>query len=61
VPGDGLFDPWEIREELQVDTIRIKLFTENLVALGLLQFEELDFADDELIKSFNVHLSCLGL
>lgn len=61
VPGDVLFDPWEIGDELGLDSVRTKLFIENLVALGLLQFEEMDFADDELIKSFNVHLSYLGL
>ena len=58
---DIAFDPWEIGEQLHIETLRIKLYIENLVALGLLQFEEMELEDDSLIKSFNVHLSYLGL
>lgn len=58
---DILFDPWEIGREQHIEDLRIKLYIENLVALGLLQFEEIDIDGDELVKSFNVHLSYLGL
>lgn len=58
---DISFDPWELGEKFGYDDLRIKLFVENMVSLGLLQYEEIELEDDELIKSFNVHLSYLGL
>lgn len=58
---DISFDPWEVGEKLNIDTFRIKLYIENMVALGLLHYEEMELEDNELIKSFDIHLSYLGL
>lgn len=58
---DVSFDPWEVGEKLNIDTFRIKLYIENMNALGLIHHEEIELEDNELIKSFDIHLSYLGL
>lgn len=58
---DILFNPFDLIEVLKVDKNRIKLYTENLITYGLLQFEELDFENDGLVTSSDVYITYLGL
>ncbi|WP_209405563.1 Abi-alpha family protein [Pseudozobellia sp. WGM2] len=59
--NDVLFDPFELANEVKIPEYMMKLYIENLVSFGLLQFEELDIDSNELIKSYNVYLTYLGL
>jgi hypothetical protein len=58
---DISFNPWDLGKKFNFDDFKVKLFIENLVSLGLLQHEEIELEDDELIKSYDVHLSYLAI
>jgi len=59
-PSEVTFDPFEIGIQFGLSDTSIKLYVENLIALGLLQFEELELEDEELVKSSDVYLTYLG-
>jgi hypothetical protein len=58
---DISFNPWDLGKKFNFDDFKMKLFIENLVSLGLLQHEEIELEEDELIKSYDVHLSYLAI
>jgi hypothetical protein len=58
---DVVFDPYELGHEFGIPEPIMKLYIENLIALGLLIFEDIELEEQELVQSNNVHLSYLGL
>lgn len=59
-PSEVAFDPFEIGIQFGLSDTSMKLYVENMIALGLLQFEELELEDEELVKSSDVYLTYLG-
>ena len=61
--SDAKFTPLAFKERLGLTDFRIRLYTENLTSLGLLQFEEVDWDPNEndLIVSHDTYVTYLGL
>lgn len=57
------FTPFYLQERFGLSDFRIRLYTENLTSLGLLQFEEIDWDPNEndLIVSRDTYITYLGL